>query len=89
MTVRSSILLAVLAAGCMVGPNYRRPDVVSPPSWGELAPTARGPRAGGAIQPGELLAQHLARFTQLPRVGEHDPAGHVPHQEVGADRDRS
>ena len=28
----------------MVGPNYRRPDVVTPPSWGELAPTA--PPAG-------------------------------------------
>ena len=44
MTDRASILLAVLAAGCMVGPNYRRPDVVTPPSWGELGPM--GPPAG-------------------------------------------
>ena len=55
----------------------------------DVAPTPRGPRSDGAIQRGELLAQHLAGLTQLPRVGEHDPAGHVPHQEVGADRDRS
>jgi NodT family efflux transporter outer membrane factor (OMF) lipoprotein len=46
MTGRPSILVAVLlgTAGCVVGPNYRRPDVVTPPSWGELAPTA--PPAG-------------------------------------------
>jgi multidrug efflux system outer membrane protein len=37
-------LVLLYAAGCMVGPNYRRPDVVTPPSWGELAPTA--PPAG-------------------------------------------
>jgi len=44
MTGRCSILLAVLATGCIVGPNYRRPDVVTPPSWGELGP--KGPPAG-------------------------------------------
>jgi len=46
MTSRASTLVAILlgTAGCMVGPNYRRPDVVTPPSWGELAPTA--PPAG-------------------------------------------
>src|SRR5438093_354181 len=42
MTRRSSLLLVVVlgTVGCMVGPNYRRPDVATPPSWGELAPTA-------------------------------------------------
>ena len=31
------IALVVLhTAGCMVGPDYRRPDVVTPSSWGEL-----------------------------------------------------
>ena len=46
MTRRAVVLVAVglAAAGCMVGPNYRRPDVVTPPSFGELAPTA--PPAG-------------------------------------------
>jgi len=46
MTGRAPVVALVLlyAAGCMVGPNYRRPDVVTPPSWGELAPTA--PPAG-------------------------------------------
>jgi len=38
------VALVLAGAGCMVGPNYRRPDVVTPPSWGELAPTA--PPAG-------------------------------------------
>src|SRR5437867_13071079 len=46
MTRRSSLLLVVVlgTVGCMVGPNYRRPDAATPPSWGELAPTA--PPAG-------------------------------------------
>jgi len=38
------VALVLAGAGCMVGPNYRRPDVVTPPSWGELASTA--PPAG-------------------------------------------
>ena len=33
-------LLLPLMLGCMVGPDYRRPDVATPPSWGELAATA-------------------------------------------------
>ena len=42
MTSRAPVVALVLlyAGGCMVGPNYRRPDAVTPPSWGELAPTA-------------------------------------------------
>ena len=46
MMRRAIALGAVIlgAAGCMVGPDYRRPDVASPPSWGELAPVA--PPAG-------------------------------------------
>src|SRR5439155_691825 len=46
MTSRAIVLVAVAlgAAGCMVGPDYRRPDVATPPSFGELAPTA--PPAG-------------------------------------------
>ena len=46
MTSRAPVTALVLlcAVGCMVGPNYRRPDVVTPPSFGELAPTA--PTAG-------------------------------------------
>jgi len=46
MTSRAPVAaLALLsAAGCMVGPNYRRPHTTTPPSFGELAPTA--PPAG-------------------------------------------
>jgi hypothetical protein len=46
MTSRASIaaLGLLCAAGCMVGPDYRRPDVAAPPSFGELAPAA--PAAG-------------------------------------------
>ncbi len=46
MTSRVPIIAVALlsVAGCMVGPNYRRPDAVTPTAWGELAPTA--PAAG-------------------------------------------
>ena len=46
MTSRAVVLVAAVlgAAGCMVGPNYRPPDVGTPPAFGELAPTA--PAAG-------------------------------------------
>ena len=45
MTSRAPIAAVLLcAAGCMVGPDYRRPDVVTPPSFSELAPAA--PAAG-------------------------------------------
>ena len=42
MTSRAAAVAALLlyAAGCTVGPNYRRPDAVTPPSWGELKSTA-------------------------------------------------
>ena len=58
MTSRSSILVAVLlgTAGCMVGPNYRRPDTVTPPSWGELGPTAPPVGRSDAIADGTPTA---------------------------------
>jgi outer membrane protein, multidrug efflux system len=42
MTSRAIVLVAVAvgAAGCMVGPDYHRPDVEAPGSFGELAPAA-------------------------------------------------
>jgi outer membrane protein, multidrug efflux system len=42
MTGRAIVLVAVAvgATGCMVGPDYHRPDVATPGSFGELAPTA-------------------------------------------------
>jgi outer membrane protein, multidrug efflux system len=47
MSARSALaLLAALSmAGCMVGPNYTRPDVDAPPSFGELAPAAEPGRS--------------------------------------------
>jgi len=35
-----AIALCFAVAGCMVGPDYQRPDVTTPPSWGELKPAA-------------------------------------------------
>jgi len=32
-------LVSALASGCMVGPDYRPPEVAAPPQWGELPPT--------------------------------------------------
>src|SRR6185295_14462484 len=68
-------LLLLYTAGCMVGPNYRRPDVVSPPSWGELAPTAPPAGRSDAIVDGiptawwttfddQLLTSLIARTVQ-------------------------
>src|SRR5436190_2976966 len=67
--------LVLAGAGCMVGPNYRRPDVVTPPSWGELAPTAPPAGRSDAIADGtptawwttfddELLTSIVARTVQ-------------------------
>src|SRR5213594_1478074 len=58
MTRRSSLLLVVVlgTVGCMVGPNYRRPDVATPPSWGELAPTAPPEGRSDAIVDGTPTA---------------------------------
>jgi len=58
MTGRSVTLIAVLvgATGCMVGPNYRRPAVASPPSWGELAPTAPPAGRSDAVSDGTPTA---------------------------------
>jgi len=58
MTRRSSLLLVVVlgTVGCMVGPNYRRPDVATPPSWGELAPTAPPEGRSDAIVDGAPTA---------------------------------
>jgi NodT family efflux transporter outer membrane factor (OMF) lipoprotein len=39
-----AITLLLGAGGCMVGPNYRRADLPTPPTYGELAPVA--PAAG-------------------------------------------
>jgi NodT family efflux transporter outer membrane factor (OMF) lipoprotein len=77
MTSRAAIVVLVLlsAAGCTVGPNYRRPDVVTPPSWGELAPTAPTDGRSEAIADGiptawwttfddQLLLSLIARTVQ-------------------------
>jgi len=51
------LVIAVLgAAGCMVGPNYRRPEVVTPPSWGELAPAVPPTGRSDAIVDGAPTA---------------------------------
>jgi len=49
-------LVLVSAAGCMVGPDYRRPDVVTPPSFGELAPTAPAAGRSDAVEGGTPTA---------------------------------
>ena len=77
MTSRAPVvgLALVYAAGCMVGPNYRRPDVVTPPSFGELAPTAPPAGRSDAIADGiptawwttfddQLLTSLIARTVQ-------------------------
>jgi len=58
MTSRAPVvaLVVLYAAGCMVGPNYRRPDVGTPPSWGELAPTAPAAGRSDAIVDGTPTA---------------------------------
>ena len=68
MTSHSSLLVAVLvgAAGCMVGPDYRRPEVVTPPSWGELAPAAPpagpvAPPVGPVARPAGPVVRHRKR----------------------------
>src|SRR6185295_12658872 len=38
------------------GPNYRRPDVVTPPAWGELAPTAPAAGRSDAVKGGTPTA---------------------------------
>jgi len=40
MTSRTIALAVLGATGCMVGPDYHRPDVPTPAAWGELAPVA-------------------------------------------------
>jgi outer membrane protein, multidrug efflux system len=54
MTSRAPVAAVGLlcAAGCMVGPNYRRPDVATPPSFGELAPSAPTPGRSDAVADG-------------------------------------
>src|SRR5216117_3399008 len=77
MTRRSSLLLVVVlgTVGCMVGPDYRRPDVATPPSFGELAPTAppagRSDAVGGGTPTAwwttfddQLLTSLIARTVQ-------------------------
>src|SRR5215472_14205296 len=38
-------LVALWTVACMVGPDYRRPDLATPPAWGELAPAAQPGRS--------------------------------------------
>jgi outer membrane protein, multidrug efflux system len=68
-------LVLLCAAGCMVGPNYRRPDVVTPPSWGEIKPAAPPEGRSDAVADGiptawwttfddQLLASLIARTGQ-------------------------
>jgi multidrug efflux system outer membrane protein len=77
MTSRAPVasLLLFCAAGCMVGPDYRRPDVVTPPSFGELAPTAPPAGRSDAVADGiptawwttfddELLTSLVTRVVQ-------------------------
>ncbi len=49
-------LVLVSAAGCMVGPDYRRPDIPAPPSFGELAPTAPAAGRSDAVEGGTPTA---------------------------------
>jgi len=67
--------LVLCSAGCMVGPDYHRPDVVSPPSWGELKPAAPPDGRSDAVADGipkawwttfddELLTSLVARTVQ-------------------------
>jgi len=49
-------LVLVSAAGCMVGPDYRRPDIPTPPSFGELAPTAPAAGRSDAVEGGTPMA---------------------------------
>ena len=70
------VALVVLGAGgCMVGPNYRPPDVVTPSSWGELTPTAPPAGRSAAVADGtptawwttfddQILASLVARIVQ-------------------------
>jgi len=76
MTSRAPVAsLALLCVGCMVGPNYRRPDVVTPPSFGELAPAAPAAGRSNAVEGGtptawwttfddELLTSLVTRVAQ-------------------------
>jgi len=58
MTSRAIVLLATIvgAGGCMVGPDYRRPDTSTPPSFGELAPTAAPDGRSDAVAGGTPTA---------------------------------
>lgn len=40
-------LTLLMVAGCMVGPNYVRPDIDTPPTW--VAPTPQGPDSVSAV----------------------------------------
>ena len=37
--------LLLLAAGCKLGPNYKRPEVKTPDAWREMSATARMSRS--------------------------------------------
>ncbi len=56
MTARAIVVLGALAwlPGCMVGPDYRRPDVATPAAWGELAPLD-GARTTSRVDEGTVV----------------------------------
>src|SRR5262249_58324063 len=54
-----AVLLLPCLAGCLVGPDYRRPAADTPPSWGELGPTAE-PGRSEAIATGTPTGWWLA-----------------------------
>src|SRR5262249_39486332 len=54
-----AVLLLPCLAGCLVGPDYRRPAAATPPSWGELAPTGE-PGRSEAIATGTPTGWWLA-----------------------------
>ena len=60
-----AISLALGTAGCVVGPNYRRPDVPTPPTFGELAPVAPAAGRSDAVADGALTAWWQASTTRF------------------------
>ena len=42
LAVTALTLLAVLAGGCVLGPNYQRPEIPAPPAWRDLAAEEAG-----------------------------------------------
>ena len=51
------VLVAALASGCMVGPDYQPPDLAAPPAWGELSPASETSGQPLAATAGAVAAQ--------------------------------